>query len=203
LADGLVQGFSEGVVPPQSARDAKFSPGARIYETTTTLIGPIYRIAHIKNANTNIDQLFPVYACGTPSPDCATLATNLDMAAKQGGQLTNFSGTARLELDPNGHATLRPVDTEIAFANLTYRIINGDGPPRITLQAAHSDDAEKFGQAFGIDLKTFAFFEYDGQVTMGNCRPPYTTSHEFAGYNRIAINDLLTHWTPALPSVQP
>jgi hypothetical protein len=32
---------------------------------------------------------------------------------------------------------------------------------------------------------------------------PYTTTTEFAGYNRIAINDLLGHWTPALPAVLP
>jgi hypothetical protein len=31
----------------------------------------------------------------------------------------------------------------------------------------------------------------------------YNTSTAFAGYNRITINDLLSHWTPALPAVLP
>ena len=54
-----------------------------------------------------------------------------------------------------------------------------------------------------VDLKTFALYEYNGHVTIGSARPPYTTTTEFAGYNRIAINDLLGHWTPPLPAVLP
>jgi hypothetical protein len=66
----------------------------------------------------------------------------------------------------------------------------------VTVQAAHTDDEKKFSQAFGMDLKTFALYGYDGEVTLGNARPAYNTTTEFAGCNRIAINDLLSHWTP-------
>jgi hypothetical protein len=203
LTDGLMEGFTEGVKLPESASNAKFSPGARAYETTTTLIGPIYRVEQIMNANTGIPLFFDVYSCENPSPDCQVAATTLDQVAKQGGRVTNFAGTAQLEFDASGHATLRPVGTDIPFANLTYRLIKDDTPPRITLQAAHPDDEKKFGQAFAVDLKTFALYEYNGHVTIGSARPPYTTTTEFAGYNRIAINDLLGHWTPALPAVLP
>jgi hypothetical protein len=203
LADGLVEGFSEGAQLPESTRDAKFSPGARSYETTTTLIGPIYLVEQIANAITKVSQFFHVYSCETPSPDCQTVATTLDQVAKQGGKVTNFAGTAELEFDADGHATLRPVGTDIAFANLTYRLVKDDDPHHITLQAAHSDDEKKFGQAFGIDLKTFALYEYNGEVTLGAARPAYNTTTEFAGYNRIAVNDLLTHWTPQMPEVLP
>ena len=55
----------------------------------------------------------------------------------------------------------------------------------------------------GIDLKTFALYEYNGAVTIGTARPSYNTTTEFAGYNRIAVNDLLTHWTPQMPEVLP
>jgi hypothetical protein len=81
--------------------------------------------------------------------------------------------------------------------------VKDDDPHRITLQAAHTDDDKKFSQAFGMDLKTLALYEYDGAVTLGNARPAYDTKTEFAGYNRIAMNDLLSHWTPQMPEVLP
>jgi len=34
-------------------------------------------------------------------------------------------------------------------------------------------------------------------------RTPNTTHTVFAGYNRIAANDVLMHWTPPLPIVLP
>jgi hypothetical protein len=35
------------------------------------------------------------------------------------------------------------------------------------------------------------------------CRPACDTTAAFAGYNRIAVNDLLTHWTPQMPELLP
>jgi hypothetical protein len=181
----------------------KFSPGARAYLETKTAIDPFYTIQRVKDANTNVDRLLPVYACGKPSPQCQTPATSLAMADTQGGQFTNFAGTALLEFDGGGHATLRPVDSTIPFADLTYSITSNDGPPRITLRASNSGDAEKFGQAMGITLQSFALFEYDNQVTVGVAKPANTTTTAFAGYNQVAVNDLLTQWTPPLPVVLP
>jgi hypothetical protein len=204
IPDGLEVGFAEGGTLPVSAQVAKFSPGALGYVQTETSVDPFYTIHRVKNADTKIDQLIPVYACGAASPDCITPATSVAMADQQGGQYTNFAGTVRLELNGNGQATLRPVDTpDIPFANLTYRIVDTDGPKRIIFQAASPGDADKFAKAMGASLDRFALFEYDGQVTIGFAAPPNTTSTVFAGYNRIAANDVLTHWTPPLPIVLP
>jgi hypothetical protein len=203
LAAGLPEGLSEGTQLPESTRGVKFSPGARSYETTTTLIGPLYIVTQIANAITKVSQRFSVDSCDPPSPDCQTPATSLDQLARQGGKVTNFANTAELDFDGNGNATLQPVGTDIAFANLTYSLVKDDSPQRITLQAAHTDDDKKFSQAFGMDLKTLALYEYDGEVTLGNVRPAYNTKTDFAGYNRVAINDLLSHWTPQMPEVLP
>jgi hypothetical protein len=204
LPDGLEVGFAEGGSVPASAQVAKFSPGARGYVQTQTAVDPFYTIHRVKNANTKVDQMLPVYACGTASPDCTTPATTLTMADQQGGQYTNFAGTVRLELNGNGHASLRPVETpDIPFANLTYRIVDSGGPQRITFQATSPGDADKFARAMGGSLEHFALFEYNGQVTIGFAAPAGTTTTIFAGYNRIAVNDIITHWTPALPEVQP
>lgn len=55
----------------------------------------------------------------------------------------------------------------------------------------------------GNNVENFAFVDYEGQVTVGFAEPANTTTTVFAGYNRIAANDLLTQWTPALPAVLP
>lgn len=201
FVNGLPKGFSGGMPLPDSARDAKFSPGARAYATTTTVIGPVYQIADIANRDTRSRQFFHVYSCQNPVPHCDTVATSLDQLARQGGRLDNFAGSAFLEFDSDGRATLNTTSVDIPLANLTYRVVTDDNPHLIRLQAAHPDDEQKFAQAFGFTLKNFACFEYNGEVTIGNARPSYNTTSEFAGFNRIAINDLLTHWTPQMPEV--
>jgi hypothetical protein len=203
IPDGLEVGFAQGGSLPVSAQIAKFSPGAVGYVQTETSVDPFYTIHRVKNANTKVDQLVPVYACGTASPDCTTPASSIAMADQQGGQYTNFAGTVRLELNGNGQATLRPVETpDIPFANLTYRIVDSD-PKRIIFEAKDPGDADRFSKAMSASLDRFALFEYDGQVTIGYAAPSNTTHTVFAGYNRVAANDVLTHWTPALPVVLP
>jgi hypothetical protein len=40
-------------------------------------------------------------------------------------------------------------------------------------------------------------------VTVAFTEPANITTTVFAGSNRIAVNDVLTQWTPALPGVLP
>nr|WP_018601145.1 hypothetical protein [Mycobacterium sp. 155] len=99
-------------------------------------------------------------------------------------------------------ATMLPVINAFK-TTLTYRTEESNGPRRITLHPVNPDDAAKFQQAIGIRLENFAFFEYDGQVTVGVAQPANTTRSFFAGYNRMAANDLVTQWSPPLPAVLP
>lgn len=203
FSNGLPAGFSEGRDLPDSTRDVKFSPGAKAFQMTTTLIGPVNMLALIDNIDTRSHEFFRVFSCPTPTPNCDIAATSLDDLAKVGGQLQNMSGSVVLDLGTDGRAALRPPGVNIPMANLTYHVVKDDEPQRITLQAAHRDDEDKFTQAFFITLKNFALFEYNGAVTIGNARPSYNTTKEFAGFNRIAVNDVLTHWTPQMPVVLP
>ena len=204
LSDGLEAGFDEGVGLPQSAQAGKFSPGARAYLMTETSVDPFFTIHRIKHADTGIDDLQLVFTCVQPTPDCKAPTPDLVVLSTQGGEFTNLSGTTRLELDGHGHATLRPVGVpDIPFATLTYRYVQNEKPERITLQAANPEDADKFAKAMGNNVENFAFVDYEGQVTVGFTEPANSTTTVFAGYNRIAANDLLTQWTPALPVVLP
>jgi len=204
LSEGLEAGFDEGVGLPQSAQAGKFSPGARAYLMTETSVDPFFTIHRIKHADTGIDDLQLVFTCVQPTPDCKAPTPDLVVLSTQGGEFTNLSGTTRLELDGHGHATLRPVGgPDIPFATLTYRYVQNEKPERITLQAANPEDADKFAKAMGNNVENFAFVDYEGQVTVGFTEPANSTTTVFAGYNRIAANDLLTQWTPALPVVLP
>jgi len=97
-------------------------------------------------------------------------------------------------------------DSTIAFATYNYRIVTDNGPSRITVSAANPDDpdaAKNFGQAFGMKVEEFALFEYDNQVMAGTAQSAGAANTAFAGYNTLAVNDILTQWTPALPPVRP
>ena len=155
LAEGLAEGFSEGLKLPDSTRNVRFSPGARSYQTTTTLIGPIYLVTMVANAITRVPQYFHVDSCDPPIPDCQDVATSLEQVVNQGGRVQNFSGSAELEFDANGNATLHPVDSDIAFANLTYVLVKDDDPHRITLQAAHPDDGSEVRAGFRRPAEKF------------------------------------------------
>jgi hypothetical protein len=204
LPDGLEAGFDEGVGLPQSAQTGKFSSGARAYLMTETSVDPFFTIHRLKHADTSIDDLQLVLTCVQPTPDCKAPTPDLVVLASLGGQFTNLSGTTRLDLDGHGHATLRPVGVpDIPFATLTYRFVQNGKPDRITVQADNPQDADKFAKAMGNTVENFAFVDYENQVTVGFAEPANTTTTVFAGYNRVAANDLLTQWTPALPAVQP
>lgn len=198
IESGLEQGFSQGGPLSWDVKYGKFSPRARAYIQTETSVDPFYTIQRVADANTHAPTLQIVYACGTPSPQCQTTATNLAMADQHGGQFTNFAHTALLQLDGKGHATLRPVDTDIPFATYTYRIDNA-APPRITFAAANDGDATKFTQALGVPVNHFALFEYDNHVTIGYATPANTTADSAAGYNQAAVNDILERWDPPRP----
>ena len=160
---------------------------------TETSVDPFFTIHRLKHADTSIDDLQLVFTCVQPTPDCKAPTPDLVVLATLGGEFTNLSGTTRLELDGHGHATLRPVGVpDIPFATLTYRFVQNGKPDRITLQAANPEDADKFAKAMGNTVENFAFVDYEDQVTVGFAEPANTTTTVFAGYNRVAANDLLT-----------
>jgi hypothetical protein len=203
LADGLQKEFSNGLALPQSLQGSVFSPGARAYLVTSTTVDPTYAVRKFANPKTRVEARPVVYACGQPSPGCTTPASSIAMASQEGGQFINPSGTAMLTLTSDGHAVLRPVATELPSTTYTYRIVDVDGPRRMIFAASNPDDAKQFGRATGISVDNFAVFEYDGQVTIGIAQPASKTVSLFAGYDQVAANDLLTHWSPAMPAVLP
>jgi hypothetical protein len=203
LRDGLQEGFAPGHALPQSLQDVTFSPGARAYLVTTTTVDPTFAIRRVSDPRTRADTMPLVYACGKPSADCTKPASSIATVNQDGGQFTNPSGASMLTLDGHGQAVLRPVKSDIPLATFTYRMVDTGGPTRITFQAANSGDAKTFGRATGISVDNFAFFEYDGQVAVGISQPANRSVSLFAGYDHIAANDLLTHWTPVMPAVSP
>lgn len=201
LADGLPAGFAEGAALPASVSAAQFSPEARSYFLVTTTVEPMYAIARVRQIDTGQDTPRLVYACGEAAGECKTPATSLQMAIEQRGKFSNVAGNASIELRKNGRAIMT-IDGVPLLDMLTYTVAEDDGPPRITF--APFDDptsSERFAKVFGTEMAHFAFYEYDGQVAIGGIQPANSTRTDDALFNRIAINDLLTHWTPALPPV--
>ncbi|MCV7065437.1 hypothetical protein H7H51_06465 [Mycolicibacterium farcinogenes] len=90
--------------------------------------------------------------------------------------------------------------TELHYP-LKYTVTDSEGPARITFEARDPAAEPDFRKAFGANTGEFAFYEYNGQVVTGDWQPAGKTTRDFFGFNRVAVNDILTKWAPARPAV--
>ncbi|OLP01605.1 hypothetical protein BVU76_14135 [Mycolicibacterium porcinum] len=202
LANGLPAGFAEGAALPAAASTARFSPDARAFFLAATSVEPVYVIARVRQVDTGQSAPRLVYACGQAEGDCANPATDLKMATEQRGKFVNAAGNASIELRSKHNRAIMKIEGTPVLDVLTYTITEGDGPARITFAPLDDEKSnERFEKAFGSKMANFAFFDYDGKVVVGGIQPAGTTRSDDAVFNRAAVNDLLTQWTPGLPPV--
>ncbi|WP_441961856.1 hypothetical protein [Mycolicibacterium houstonense] len=201
LPDGLKRAMSEGAVLPESVTAATFSAGAVAFDMAHTAVDPEFTLDRIPQRNA-APKVRPVQACGTPSAECTTVATTLAEATGNGGQFTNASGIARIQLGPDGKGIfIMNVGATELHNPLKYTVTDSEGPARITFEAIDPAAEPDFRKAFGANIGEFAFYEYNGQVVTGDWQPAGKTTHDFFGFNRVAVNDILTKWAPARPAV--
>lgn len=204
LADGLETGWSESAALPDSATAAVYSPGARSYVETVTAVDPTYLVNRIRNPDRNTEDVMRVLTCASPdvTQPCDTPATSLDDVTKGHGRYTNSTRTGSLQFRTKGDAYFTGEGLPI-YELLDVTVVTDDGPPRITFSTPDPAVAGKFEKVFRTSIENFALYAYEGQVVVGAVQPAGTTRTDVAGYNRVAADDLLTHWTPALPPVNP
>ncbi|MFN8069863.1 MAG: hypothetical protein U0R77_14105 [Mycolicibacterium insubricum] len=199
LSDGLQSGFGQGSALPAAASAARFRPGARSYVVVTTTVEPGYIISRVRQAKTGDMKTRPVNACGGPDTDCTTAAESLQEISERLGVVTNQAGNARIKVGVKGHAYLQ-IDGAPLFVPLKYQITDTDGPKRMTFAPDTDQAGAEFAKAFGQELANFALFEYQGQVVQGGVQPANTTRVDDELFDRAAVDDVLTQWTPPMPA---
>lgn len=201
LPEGLKRAMNEGAVLPEPVTTATFSAGAVAFDMAQTAVDAEFTLDRIPQRSGQ-PKVRPVEACGTPSAECATVATTLAEATGNGGQFTNAAGTARIQLEPNGKGIfITNLGATELHNPLTYTVTDSDGPARITFKAVDPAAEPSFRKAFGANVGEFAFYEYNGQVVTGDWQPAGKATHDFFGFNRVAVNDILTKWAPQRPAV--
>ncbi|WP_269894978.1 hypothetical protein [Mycobacterium hippophais] len=202
LAEGFDAGWSEGAALPQSATAATYSPGARAYFESITQVDPFHAIDRIRVSGGY--RLQTMNACGEDDDvvtiECSTPATSFDDARTRYGVYPNSTSTASLRFSRKGDPFFVGTDAPVA-EKLDVSVSSGDGPARLTFSTPDPAIADKFSRLFGTDIENFALYEYQGQVVAGVTQPAGTTTTNTGLFNRIAINDVLTRWSPALPQV--
>lgn len=204
LVEGIDPGWSEGAALPASAATATYSPGARSYFESITQVDPFYAIDRIRMGGGY--QLQTMNACGMDDDvvtiECDTPAVSFDDARTRYGVYPNSTRTASLRFSRKGDAFF--VGTEAPVAEkVDVTVSSDDGPERLTFSTPDPAIAQKFSRLFGTDIENFALYAFRGQVVGGVIQPGGTTTTNAGLFNRVAINDVLTRWDPALPPVNP
>lgn len=213
IRDGLSAGFGDGRSLPDVIKNgtATFSPGAKAYIWTMDQKDPLYTIVRTHYVFTSRDDVIPLQTCPTISDDCSSTASTLSEAISEQAWILNGGGNVSVRLLTSGKAEVRytgedgNASPQTFQVNYTYSPATKGAPERIVFDPLTSSD-QNLTQAVSKLLSTgngqLAVYQYDDQAVRGIYIPPQTGIYSKTyQYNKQAINDILTKWSPDAPPV--
>ncbi|OJU53063.1 MAG: hypothetical protein BGN93_17940 [Acinetobacter sp. 39-4] len=201
LAQGLNRGFGDGRKWPDVVNTEKFSSGAKVYSWIRDVIQPAYSILRVHIVFTTQNNPLPIYTCSSISP-CSSIASSLTDAVSKQAWLRNGGNTASVRLRAANEADFTTINSETKVTSsyvLNYQVINAtsDSPARIVFNTRDETAKKAMADYFGIIDGQLAWYEYQGQVVRGEYQAPLKGQHSLSyQYNKTAINDILTKWSP-------
>ena len=198
---GINQGFGNGIALPDAIKTQYFSAGAKAYAWVQDITQPIYSIRRTHIVFSNQDEVHPIYTCGSISY-CSSTAATIEKAIENKAWYQNTGKTGSIRINDNQTANVIVYDSQ-QKTNLNYTlnynvIAAQQGVPKHLLFTANDKaSTEALKTYFSAGDNQLAWFEYNNQVVSGNYALPVKglQSTKYS-YNKIAINDILTQWTP-------
>lgn len=213
LLEGLTPGFGDGRLLPDNIKDgsAKFSANAEAYTWVMDLKNPVYAISRIHYVFTENYELLPVKTCTNISDYCYSGVESLSEAISKNAWILNGGGNVSVQLKSNGKAEVvykgedGKGDPQTFTVNYAYSATSPGAPERIVFDELKSSDnalTQQVAKAMALADTRLAFYSYNGEVVRGTYTPVQTGVRSQAyQYNKQAINDILTQWTPQAPPV--
>ena len=202
LAEGLTTGFGDGRQLPTVAYTATFSNGAKAYTWIRDVLTPTYSINRTHYIFSSRNDPFPVYTCVNIG-SCSNTATSLSSAIAQQAWIRNGGNSGSVRLKAGNQAELLvtdPVTRVNSMYIINYQLVSAstDGPARVVFSTIDVIAKKALADYFGINDDQLALYEYNGQVVRGTYTAPIKgqVSQSYT-YNKAAINDILTKWSPA------
>ena len=201
LAQGLTPGFGDGIPSPAITNTATFSNGAKAYTWIRDVLTPTYIIDRVHYVFTTQNVPHPVYTCVNIGP-CNTEAVSLNNAIAKQAWIRNNGYTGSIRLKSANQAEVLVTDSGTRANSMyiiNYELIGAttSSPERIVFSTTDINAKKALTDYFDMPDGQLAWYEYDGQVVRGKYQPPVKSqASNTYQYNKIAVNDLLTKWSP-------
>ncbi|MFC2997313.1 hypothetical protein ACFODO_19075 [Acinetobacter sichuanensis] len=204
LAQGINQGFGNGIPLPESVKNQYFTKGAKAYAWVQDITQPNYSInrTHMVFSSTNTPH--PIYTCNTVSSYCSTTAPTFEKAIESKAWYQNTGRNGVIRLNDKQVADVAVFDKEqnkTLNYTIKYELIAAKqgAPKHILFTASDTAAKEALKTYFSANDSQIAWFEYGekAQVVEGNYSLPIKgLQSTYYSYNKIAVNDILTKWSP-------
>ncbi|WP_171530212.1 hypothetical protein [Acinetobacter defluvii] len=202
IAQGINQGFGNGIPLPESVKTQYFSTGAKAYAWVQDITQPNYYISRTHYVFSSTNTPHPIYTCNSTSY-CSSTAATLDKAIELKGWYKNTGGNGLIRLNDKQVANVTVYDAE-QKKNLDYTIkyeliaAKQGTPKHILFTATDTATKEALKTYFSAGDSQLAWYEYDKQVVEGFYSLPINgLQSTHYSYNKTAVNDILTKWNPS------
>lgn len=201
IAQGVNQGFGNGIPLPEDIKKQSFSSGAKAYAWVQDITQPVYNIRRTHYVFSNQDEVHPIYTCNNIGY-CSSPANSLEKAIENKAWYQNTGKTGSIRLNSNQTADVIVYDAEQKKNlnyNISYNVVAAKQgvPKHILFTSKDKPTTEALKTYFSAADNQLAWFEYNNQVVSGSYALPVKglQSTQYS-YNKIAVNDILTKWTP-------
>ena len=191
-----------GTSTPNEVKNQRFSYGAKAYKFVRDGLTPAYEL-FVTNYNfSNTISLEAIFTCQKTNAPCDTQAASLNEAISKQGWMVNIASNALIRLKGNNQAEMLindPISLSTRVHMIEYRLINATSgnPARIVFDVTETTAKKDLSDYFRINTIQLAWYEYDGHVYAGTYLAPSLEGQAVSYmYNKTAINDILTKWSP-------
>ncbi len=201
IDQGVNQGFGNGIPLPDAIKTQYFSAGAKAYAWVQDITQPVYGIRRTHYVFSQKEDVHPIYTCGSMNY-CSSVATSLEKAIENKAWYQNTGKTGSIRLNDHQTAQVIVYDAEQKKTfnyTLNYNVVVAKQgvPKHILFTAKDKVSSEALKTYFSAGDDQLAWFEYDNQVVAGNYALPVKgLQSTHYSYNKTAVNDILTKWTP-------
>lgn len=210
IAQGIADGFGDGrsLPPVIKNQTARFSTGARAYTWVMDQLDPGFFINRTHYVFTDRYDLDPLKTCTTISSSCSSTASSISDAIARNAWILNGGENVSVRLLKDGKAEVRYLGGDGVAASV-YQVgyrheqATSSAPERLIFDHLNASDPRVTAEVtrlLAVGNGKLAVYAYNGQAVRGSYIPAQTGLRSKSyQYNKQAMDDILTKWSPAAP----
>lgn len=202
LDQGMNPGFGNGIQLPDAIKTRYFSAGAKAYAWVQDITQPVYSIRRTHMVFSSTYKVHPINSCRSVSRYCSSISSNLEDAIQNQAWYLNTGKNGSIQIRDQHTADMEVFNAELQQNQnytLNYQVVAAQQgqPKHILFTPPNAQTLKVLQDYFNAGDGQLAWYEYNNQVVNGDYSLPIKglQSSQYS-YNKTAINDILTQWTP-------